>query len=77
MKIREMRNSLGDTQAEFAKRYQIPFRTIQNWENNVRVPPGYMMHLLENRVKMDLANRRTTALPVFDPKKQDLPRRRD
>lgn len=77
MNIQEMRNSLGDTQAEFAKRYQIPFRTVQNWENNVRVPPEYMMHLLENRVKMDLANRRTTALPVYNPKKQNLPRRSD
>ena len=77
MDIREMRSRLGDTQAEFAQRYQIPFRTVQNWESGVRVPPEYMMHLLENRVKMDLANRSTTALPVYNPKRQNLPRRSD
>lgn len=75
--IREMRSRLGDTQAEFAQRYQIPFRTVQNWESGVRVPPEYMMHLLENRVKMDLVNRKTANLPIYDPKKQNLPRRND
>mgnify|MGYP002624453370 CR=1 FL=1 len=75
--IREMRSCLGDTQAEFAQRYQIPFRTVQNWESGVRVPPEYMMHLLENRVKMDLVNRKTANLPIYDPKKQNLPRRND
>ena len=77
MDIREMRSRLGDTQAEFAQRYQIPFRTVQNWESGVRVPPEYMMHLLENRVKMDLVNRKTANLPIYDPKKQNLPRRND
>ena len=42
MDIREMRNRLGETQSEFAERYHIPFRTIQNWEAGVRVPPAYI-----------------------------------
>ena len=75
MDIREMRNRLGYTQADFARRYQIPFRTVQNWESGTRVPPDYMMHLLENCVKMDLVNRKTFILPVYDPKKQNLPKR--
>ncbi len=75
MTIREMRKSLGDTQSEFALRYNIPFRTIQNWEAGVRVPPEYMVNLLEERVKTDLANRKTASLPVYDPQKTDLPKR--
>lgn len=54
MNIREMRVELGDTQHEFADRYQIPFRTIQNWENGVRKPPEYIVSLLERQVKEDL-----------------------
>ena len=50
MTIREMRNSLGTTQGEFATRYNIPFRTVQNWEAGVRNPPEYIKDLLENRV---------------------------
>ena len=72
-----MRERLGDTQAGFARRYQIPFRTVQNWESGVRVPPDYVIRLLEDRVKMDLVNRKTLNLPVYDHKKRDLPRRRD
>ena len=75
MTIREMRAELGDTQSEFADRYRIPFRTIQNWETGVRKPPEYIVRLLERQVKEDLVNRRTSALPKYDPKKVDLPRR--
>lgn len=68
---------MGDTQSEFAARYNIPFRTIQNWEAGVRKPPEYIMNLLESRIKSDLANRRTVTLPEYDPKKRNLPKRRD
>lgn len=77
MNIHEMRKSLGDTQSEFAERYSIPFRTIQNWEAGVRKPPQYLMHLLESRVRSDLANRKTVILPEYDPHKADLPARSD
>ena len=49
MNIREMRAELGDTQSEFADRYHIPFRTIQNWETGVRKPPEYIVSLLDVR----------------------------
>ena len=75
MDIREMRTKLGDTQSEFAERYHIPFRTIQNWETGVRKPPEYILSLLEHQVNEDLVNRRAAVLPKYDPKKIDLPKR--
>ena len=75
MEIREMRGELGDTQSEFADRYHIPFRTIQNWEAGVRKPPEYVVSLLERQVREDLVNRRTSVLPKYDPKKTNLPKR--
>jgi len=77
MNIREMRTRLGDTQSQFAERYQIPFRTIQNWEAGTRKPPEYMIKLLEQRIREDLVNRKTVALPKYDPQKKDLPKRSD
>lgn len=77
MNIREMRALLGDTQSDFAARYNIPFRTIQNWESGARTPPEYMMNLLEDRIRADLANRKTKTLPKYDPQKQNLPKRSD
>ena len=77
MNIREMRNSLGITQSEFAARYNIPFRTVQNWEEGVRKPPNYIINLLESRTRADLVNRKTTVLPKYNPQKIDLPKRSD
>ena len=77
MDIREMRNKLGDTQTEFAKRYNIPFRTIQNWETGLRNPPEYIISLLEDRIREDRVNRKTVSLPKYDPRKNDLPKRID
>lgn len=77
MYIRDLRTKLGDTQSEFAARYHIPFRTVQNWEAGVRTPPEYVMRLLEHRIREDLVNRKTAALPKYDPHKTDLPKRSD
>ena len=75
MNIREMRTCLGDTQREFAARYNIPFRTVQNWETGTRKPPEYITELLESRIKNDLLNRKTAVLPKYSSQKIDLPKR--
>ncbi len=77
MNIREMRTQLGDTQSEFAMRYNIPFRTVQNWEAGVRKPPIYIMNLLKDRTQADLVNRRTATLPKHSVRKSNLPKRSD
>lgn len=77
MNVHQLRTQLGDTQKEFAMRYNIPFRTVQNWESGVRKPSEYMIKLLEQRVQEDLINRKTVALPRYDPQKKDLPKRSD
>jgi len=77
MDIREMRTLLGDTQREFAARYNIPFRTIQNWETGMRKPPAYVVNLLETRIRADLINRKTAVLPKYSPQKKNLPKRSD
>jgi transcriptional regulator with XRE-family HTH domain len=77
MEIRELRLRLGDTQSEFANRYGIPFRTVQNWETGLRKPPEYVIRLLENRIREDLVNRKTAILPMHDSRKALLPKRSD
>ena len=77
MTIRDMRTQLGVTQSEFAARYNIPFRTVQNWETGLRKPPEYIVKLLEGRIKEDLVNRKTAVLPKYDTHKPDLPKRSD
>jgi len=73
LNIREMRIKLRCTQSEFAERYNIPFRTIQNWENGVRQPADYILSMLEEKVCRDLINHKTFSIPKYDEKKKDLP----
>lgn len=77
MEVRELRRQLGATQSEFARRYNIPFRTVQNWETGIRKPPAYILELLEQRIREDLVNKRTVNLPSYDASKKSLPKRRD
>ena len=41
----------GMTQQEFSKAYGVPLRTLQSWEMGDRVPPAYVLDLLEFRIK--------------------------
>lgn len=76
MDIKEMRLALGKTQKEFADRYSIPYRTIQNWENGVRKPPEYIVKLLNERIK-NMINKKLSEFPTYDENKIQLPRLRD
>ncbi|WP_455057835.1 helix-turn-helix domain-containing protein [Jutongia sp.] len=53
MTIKEIRDITGLSQVEFGKKYDIPRRTIQNWETGERQCPPYMLKLLERVVKED------------------------
>lgn len=51
MTIAEMRNYIGVSRAEFSRRYNIPLRTLESWESEVRTPPEYVLQLLEESVR--------------------------
>ena len=51
--LKAIRKKTGLTQAEFAKRYNIPKRTVENWETEVTVPPRYVVELLKWAVDAD------------------------
>jgi DNA-binding transcriptional regulator YiaG len=55
MTIREIRNITGLNKTKFAEKYNIPYRTLQDWEAGKRKPPAYVFPLLERIVKMDFA----------------------
>lgn len=51
MTISEMREHLKISRAEFSRRYNIPIRTLESWESEVRTPPEYVLQLLEESVR--------------------------
>jgi DNA-binding transcriptional regulator YiaG len=50
MTIKEIRTACGMTQQEFADKLKIPKRAIENWEGGQRVPPEYVVQLIEYRM---------------------------
>lgn len=53
MTIEEIRDLLGVSRTEFSRRYNIPLRTLENWESGTRIPPEYVLSLLEEKVRRD------------------------
>lgn len=51
MTIKELRKQTGMTQKQFADYFEIPHRTVQNWEGNVNKCPEYLLKLMEHRLK--------------------------
>lgn len=46
MTIREARLNAGLTQAKMSEVFEIPKRTIENWEAGIRKPPAYVEKLV-------------------------------
>lgn len=47
MTIKQIRQSTNLTQKQFAEYFDIPLRTVQEWEQGRRNPPDYIPKLLE------------------------------
>ncbi len=56
MEIKEIRKLTRLSQAKFCKKYNIPLNTLSRWEQGKREPPGYVLELLEFKVREDLKN---------------------
>ena len=56
MTIKELRDLLNVSRAEFSRRYGIPSRTLEDWEKGKRTPPPYVVTLLERVVTEDKQN---------------------
>lgn len=50
-KISELFLETGMTQKEFSEYLAIPLRTIENWLTGKRVPPEYLIELIEYKLQ--------------------------
>ena len=51
MTIKEIRALTGLSQQKFGDLLHIPKRTLQDWEQELRVPPAYIVELIEYKLK--------------------------
>ena len=52
-RIKELRESTGMNRREFCEHYQIPYRTVTEWERDNRHAPEYVIRLLEYCIRME------------------------
>lgn len=52
-KIKELRESTGMNRREFCDYFQIPYRTVTEWERDNRHAPEYVLRLLEYYITME------------------------
>lgn len=52
-KIKELRESTGMNRKEFCEYFQIPYRTVTEWERDNRHAPKYVLRLLEYYIRME------------------------
>lgn len=50
MTVKEIREALGISRAEFSRRYNIPIRTLEEWEAGRRTPPAWVPELLQRLI---------------------------
>ena len=67
LRIRTLREKLGMTAQETAVRFSVPLNTWRSWESGKRMPPSYVVDLLET-VTLFLAGEecRQTSMAVMD-----------
>lgn len=60
-RIKELRESTGMNRKEFCKYFQIPYRTVTEWELDNRHAPEYVLRLLEYYIQNEgLAQQKVT-----------------
>ena len=52
-KIKALRESTGMNRKEFCEYFQIPYRTVTEWERDTRHAPEYVIRLLEYYIRME------------------------
>lgn len=53
MNSKEIRSILGISRAEFSRRYEIPVRTLEDWDAGKSSSPAWVLKMLERIVRED------------------------
>lgn len=53
IEIKNLREETGMNRTQFCEYFNIPYRTVQDWETGRRVMPEYVLRLLEYRIRTE------------------------
>ena len=52
-RLMKLRESTGMNRRQFAEYFEIPYRTVQDWELGSREMPEYLLRLIAYKLKME------------------------
>lgn len=64
--IKELRESIGMNRREFCDYFDIPYRTVTEWERDMRHAPDYVVRLLEYYIRMTTNNKSRNVSVIKD-----------
>lgn len=64
-KIKELRKMTGMNRREFSDYFEIPYRTVTEWEMNNRHAPEYVLRLLEYYIRAEQVKRLPRGASAF------------
>lgn len=50
---KKIRNNLGLSQSQFAKKFNIPLGTLAHWEQGVRTPLQYVISMIKQIINLE------------------------
>lgn len=53
MAFKELREASGMNKKQFAEYFGIPYRTVQNWELDIRQCPEYLLELMRYKLEKE------------------------
>jgi len=53
IEIKKLRSDMGMNRKEFCEYYNIPYRTVTDWEAGKRKMPEYVFRLIEYKAKVE------------------------
>ena len=60
--IKDLCTEYGLSQTALSRRFDIPWRTVQNWYAGVRNPPDYVVRMMDEILRNDTAQQVTGKL---------------
>ena len=58
MTFNEIRQASGMNKAQFSRYFEIPYRTIQDWEYGKRKCPEYLLKLMQYKLEKEHDNKK-------------------
>ena len=63
-RIKELRKKTGLSQSKFSAKFEIPVRTLQQWEQGISAPPEYLVRMMAYIMSLEENGQKKEGKPI-------------